>query len=90
MNSARSSLSPMASFYKTSNPHGPGSQAYVHLTMPYPDHHPSPRATLERKQLREERVGIWRVWRVWGGLGARDYIDRKGLRLWPERGHDDG
>ena len=50
-----SDLSPAASFYKTSSPHGPGSRALFLPVMTHPDHH---RPHLEGKELREQGVAF--------------------------------
>lgn len=92
--SAQSSLLPAASFYKTSNLHSPGSQTQVLLTLPHPDHHPPPPATPGREGTAGEEgwpmEGVAHPGRPGGGGDGGDYVDRKGLRLRPERGHDDG
>lgn len=47
-----SGLSPAASFYKTANPQGLGSQAHIHPTVSHPDHSPPPQDTPGREGLK--------------------------------------
>lgn len=54
-----SDLSPAASFYKTSNPPGPESQAHVLPIMPHPNHHPPPPATSGKEEIAGK--GGWAV-----------------------------